>query len=241
MAAVCLLQPPARDAPAAVPAQQGPQAAQTQPAQATPETQPAEPMIRALAMLRDRDYAVFIGVTVIVAGMMQFYFLGTSRFMQDMGIDGKNVPAAMAFAQLVQAVATLLLLGFCLAHLGFQWTLTVGASSWFLLYVIYFIGRPRTMIVLGQGFHGLAYVLFIIVGQIFVNHAAPPGIGNSAQSLLALATNGVGLFLGTQLAGITMENAAAGGAFRWRKVWVVPLGILLAGILVLALVFQGKQ
>jgi MFS family permease len=217
MAVVCLLQPAAPPVP-----HQG------------------EPLTQALAMLQHFDYAVFIAVTLAVAGMMQFYFLATSRFMQDVGIDRKNVPASMAFAQAVQALATLLLLGVCLAHLGVKWTLTVGAGSWFLLYVIYFIGRPRLLIVLGQGFHGLAYVLFIIVGQIFVNQVAPSEIGNSAQSLLALATNGVGLFLGTQLAGITMENAETGGTFRWRKVWIVPLAILLAGVLVLALVFQGK-
>ena len=221
MAAVCLLQP-------ATP----------------PQAHQGQPMLQALGMLRHADYAVFVGVSLMVAGMMQFYFLCTSRFMQDMGIDNKNVPAAMAFTQFVQAAATgvgsLTLLGLCMTHLHAKWTLTIGAGSWFLLYVIYFVGRPRSLIVLGQAFHGLAYVLFIIAGQIYVNQAAPPDIRGSAQSLIVLATTGIGLFLGTHLAGLTMENAAAGGTFRWRKVWIVPLAILLAGILVLALVFQGK-
>ena len=34
-----------------------------------------------------------------VAGTMQFYFQGSAQFMQDIGISGKNVSAAMGIAQ----------------------------------------------------------------------------------------------------------------------------------------------
>jgi hypothetical protein len=73
-----------------------------------------------------------------------------------------------------------------------------------------------------------------------VNQAAPTAISGSAQALITLATMGIGLFLGTQLAGATMQRATDAGRIQWRRVWIVPLTIVLAGVVVLALVFQGK-
>ena len=65
-------------------------------------------------MLKNTNYLIFILSQLAVSGMMQFYFLGTGQFMQDRGVSGKNVSAAMGIAQAVQAVATMLLLGWLL-------------------------------------------------------------------------------------------------------------------------------
>jgi MFS family permease len=93
-------------------------------------------------------------------------------------------------------------------------------------------------IMLIQGFHGLAYVFFIVGGQKFVGFVAPGEISGSALSLLAIATNGIGLFLGTQLAGFVMEKNSVGGKFQWPKIWAVPLAITLAGAIVFATAFK---
>jgi len=169
--------------------------------------------------------------------MMQFYFLGSAPFMQAMGISSKNVPATMAIAQAMQAVATWLALAWLWAHAGPKWTLAIGAACWAGLYVIYGMGKPRWLIVIGQSLHGLAYVFFINGGWMFTALVAPKEISASAQSLLILATNGLGLFLGTQLAGITMDKCKAGDQFQWRAIWTVPLAITLAGAVILAVVF----
>jgi len=209
---------------------------------ATPP-QPSEgmPIVEALAMLKDVPFAVFIGVSLVVSGMMQFYFLGTARFMQDVKIAGKYVPAAMGLAQAAQALATLLLLSLFMEKLGVQATLVIGTASWLVLYVVYALTQARWLIVIAQVLHGLAYVFFIIVGQIYVNSvasAAPAAIRSSAQALIILVTMGVGLFLGTHLAGVTMDKFSVDGRFQWRKIWTVPLAITLAGVLVLATVFH---
>jgi uncharacterized membrane protein YcfT len=56
--------------------------------------------------------------------------------------------------------------------------------------------------------------------------------------VIFIATSGIGLFLGTQLAGIVMERNSVSGKFQWSKIWVVPLIITLAGALVFALFFH---
>jgi MFS family permease len=196
------------------------------------------PMLKAFSLLSNANFAVFIVTSMVVAGMMQFYFLSTGQFLTDMGASGKNVSAIMGIAQAAQALATLLLLDlFYTKLLGPKWTITVGATCWLLLYVVYCLKLPKGIIIIAQVFHGLAYVFFMIAGQMYANQMAPEGAGGSAQSLILWATNAVGLFLGTQLAGLVLDRNSAGGKFNWSKVFLVPLLCILAGVLALVFVF----
>ena len=207
------------------------------------DTQPADadsaPIFQALEMLEDSNFLLFIVVSMVFFGLMQFYFLGTAPFMQDMGIPSKNVPASMGIAQAVQAIATVVLMAFLLDKLGTKWTLIVGATCWFILYLAYIKQTPRCIIIACQPFHGLAYVLFVIVGQIFANNLASDEIRNSMQSLLFAATTGIGLFIGTQFAGIVMDKFRKEEKFQWRQIFMVPAAIAFASILVFILFFKG--
>ncbi|HPA20191.1 MAG TPA: MFS transporter [Verrucomicrobiae bacterium] len=197
------------------------------------------PLFKAVSMLGDANFAVFIIASLVVAGVMQFYFLGSARYLQDIGVSQKNVPATMAIAQAAQAIATLFALGLLLKTLGAKWTLTAGAASWALLYLIYVIGQPKWLLVAGQVLHGFAYVFFMIAGQIYVNSVAQPDIRGSAQGLIILVTTGIGLFLGTQLAGFVMDRSSVDGKFNWARVYMVPFLCTLAGVLALATAFHA--
>ena len=208
-----------------------------------PNTPPANtggnPMQDALGMLKIPSFLVFFLISMAAAGMMQFYFLGTAQFMQDNRIAAKNVPASMAIAQAVQAAATLFLLGRLVGGPGYKWTLVLGATSWLVLYVLYVIPRPPAVIVVSQAFHGLAYVFFIIAGQMYAGAVAPEGTGGSMQALIFTAQSGLGLFLGTQLAGVVMDKFKVADQFQWRQVWMVPGGIMLVCVIALLLFFKG--
>ncbi len=208
-----------------------------------PQTPPADkggvPIVDAFAMLQQPDFLIFIATSLVIAGLMQFYFLGSARFMTDMGISGKAVPATMAIAQIAQAIATIVALGTLLNSLGFRNTLALGAGCWVVLYAIYVAGRPKVLIVVAQALHGLAYVMFMIVGQVYAATVAPESIRSSMQALIFAATTGVGLFLGSQLAGIVMDRFSVEGKFQWTKIWAVPLAIMLAGTIVMGAVFKG--
>jgi len=211
-----------------------------------PDTPPAKtgtaPILQAMGMLGEFNFLIFIVVSMIFFGLMQFYFLGTAQFMQDMGIPARNVPASMAIAQGVQAIATLLLMALLLGSLGAKWTLVIGAIFWLLLYIVYINEKPRWLIVGSQAFHGLAYVLFVIVGQIFADMFADSidksEIKASVQSLLFAATTGVGLFLGTQFAGFIMDKYRKEEKFQWRQIFMVPGAIAFVSILVLIILFK---
>jgi nucleoside transporter len=208
-----------------------------------PDTPPAgsgtAPILQAMEMFKDSNFLIFIVVSMIFFALMQFYFLGTAPFMQDMGIPSKNVPASMGIAQAVQAIATVVLMVRLLGAIGTKWTLIVGATCWFILYVAYIRQKPRWIIVACQPFHGLAYVLFVIVGQIFANNLASDEIRGSVQSLLFAATTGVGLFLGTQFAGFVMDKFRQEGKFKWRPIFLIPAAVALVCILAFMVFFKG--
>ena len=89
---------------------------------------------------------------------------------------------------------------------------------------------------------GLVYVLFVIVGQIYANDLASKSsaeITSSMQALLFAATTGVGLFIGTQFAGIVMDKFRKDEKFQWRQIFMVPAAIAFASILVFVFFFKN--
>ena len=201
------------------------------------------PLMGAFALMNNPKFAVFIIASLVIAGTMQFYFLGTGQFLTSLGASGKNVSGIMGIAQAAQALATggggfsLLGLLFGASVLGPKWTITLGAFCWTLLYLVYVLRAPKQVVIGAQVLHGLAYVFFMIAGQMYVDSVAPDKIKSSAQALIFLVTTGVGLFLGTQIAGWAMDKFSANGKFNWSKVFMVPMLLTLAGVLALAIAF----
>ncbi len=208
-----------------------------------PKTLPAQlgeiPALVAMKLLGNSDFLTFMIISAVAVGMMQFYFLGTAQFMQDMGIPGRNVPASMAVAQAAQAAATFFALGYLLTNLGFKWTLVIGTVCWLIMYIIYVGTKPRWLIIGSQTLHGLAYVFFVITGQIYAESIAPEEIRSSVQALIFAFTMGFGLFLGTQFAGIMMDCFKKEDKFQWRPIFMVPGAIMLACVLAFVLLFKG--
>jgi len=199
-------------------------------------------MFKAFALFSQMNFLILMLLSMVIAGMMQFYFLGSARFMQDKGVSSKHVPASMALAQIAQAVATWYLLTLFVGKdgvLGFKWTLAVGALCWLILYLAYIIGQPRGLIIGCQPLHGLAYVFFIIAGQMCANTYADEKTISSLQGLIFAATTGLGLFVGTQLAGYVMNKCSVDGKFQWTKIWIVPAIIMLIGLVALVALFQN--
>lgn len=196
------------------------------------------PFVQAFAMLSDGQFLIFMIVSFILAAQLQFYFLGTAQFLGDIGVQSKDVPAAMTIAQTAQTLATLFVLGWLLAK-GFQWTLAVGAICWLIMYLAYSAMKPKGLVIASQALHGCAYVFFIIGGQIYVNSVAEKTIASSAQALLFMATVGFGLFFGTQFTGAVMDRCNVAGKFSWRSIFLVPCTLILICAVVLILFFKG--
>ena len=195
--------------------------------------------VSAFSMLGDFSFLLFIIVSFVVTAQLQFYFLGTAQYLQDIGVQSKNVPAVMTIAQIAQSIVTVVLLGWLLSNFGFRWTLAIGVLCWLLMYIGYAAGRPKKLVIGSQALHGLAYVLFLIGGQIYVDSVAPDNIKSSAQALLFVITIGFGLLAGTQFTGAVMDKFNKDGRFQWRPIFLVPCVLLLICTVVFAVFFRG--
>ena len=207
-----------------------------------PHTAPAGgkwPIVDALELLKDNNVLILLIASFILASQLQFYFLGTARYLGELGVQDKNVPAVMTIAQAAQTIVTYFALVFVLTEVGFRWALVAGALAWTVMYVLYAIMR-KWLVIGSMALHGIAYVLFIIVGQIFMDKVATDQIRASAQGLIFVVTMGFGLFLGTQFTGAIMDKfTTSEGTFRWRAIYLVPCGLTLASAILLAALFGG--
>jgi len=100
------------------------------------------------------------------------------------------------------------------------------------------MSKPRFLVVIAQALHGFAYVWFIIAGQMLADTLAPEEIRGSMQALMFTATIGIGLFVGTQAAGLVMDKNNKDGKFVWRRIFLVPCITAAIFILVFAVFFK---
>lgn len=206
-----------------------------------PNTPPAPgrpPWTQGLAILADRKVLVFLIISFVATSQLQFYYMGTSRFLEDIGFRRASIPAIMTVAQLAEILAMAQVLPFVLPRLGYQITLTIGVSLWVLLYAVYLVGRPRWLVVSAMGLHGFAFAFFLDAAVIYVNALAPQELRGSAQSLYTAVTLGLGLFVGTQLTGLVLDRLRTESGYRWRAIFAIPCGVLALCVLAFALYFE---
>jgi len=211
-----------------------------------PHTPPAktgaEPwaFIEAFKMLKDPNFLVFIIISFLVTTELQFYYVPTAQFLEDIGVRNRNVPAVMTVAQIAEIIGMAVLLPLLLPRIGYRWALVIGVIAWPLRYVAFALMKPLWLVISSLPLHGLGYTFFFFVGQVYVGKVAPPDIQASAQALIAVVTLGLGNFLGTQFTGIIMDVFRdSEGRFRWRPIFLVPCLLTVACAIGFLLFFRG--
>jgi len=200
------------------------------------------PFIKAFSMLGDTNFLIFVVISFVVASQLQFYFLGTARFLEDIGVQNKNVPAVMTIAQVAEVTATGLLALIAATFFDttkYYWIFAIGVAGWLVMYLIYAMRQPRWLVIISMAMHGLAYTCFFRIGWIYVDKVAPPDIRNSAQALIITATFGFGFFFGTQFTGVIMDKFKKEGTFQWRPIFLVPCVLTAACVIAFVLFFKG--
>jgi MFS family permease len=206
-----------------------------------PPEKPSEPwaFLAAFKMLADPNFLIFVIISFVVTTELQFYYVPTAQFLEDLGVQNKNVPAVMTVAQIAEIFCMWLLLPLLLPMIGYRWALAIGVIAWPMRYVIFAVMRPLWLVISSLPFHGIGYTFFFFVGQLFVGKVAPPDIQASAQALIFGLTIGVGNFIGTQFTGVIMDYFKSEGKFRWRPIFLVPCALTVACAVAFLALFRG--
>ncbi|MEZ4416605.1 MAG: nucleoside permease [Gemmatimonadota bacterium] len=197
----------------------------------------------ALALMKDRSFAIFVIASFLLVIPLQFYYGFANLFLNELGMTA--AAAKMTLGQMSE-IAFLVLLPWFLTRWGVKRILMVGMVAWTLRYWLFSTGNLGSgvwMLYAGILLHGVCYDFFFVTGQIYVDQRAGPQIRAAAQGFIAFVTLGVGWFIGSWVAGVTVDaNQAVGGtpAHHWDVIWRVPAAGA-AIVLVLFLLFFRQR
>ena len=202
--------------------------------------------LRALRLFRDRSFLTFALASCALCIPLAFYYAFTANYLQDVGME--SVAAKMTLGQMSELIC-MVLIPFFFARLGVKKMLIVGMFAWTARYLSFAFGGMEDggammagLLYLGIILHGVCYDFFFVTGQIYVEKAAPTEIQASAQGLLTFLTYGLGMAIGSVIAG-RIVNAYETISYtdlgvkvithNWQAAWLWP-GIMAA---VIAIVF----
>lgn len=197
--------------------------------------------VDAIKLLRDKNFAVFMLISFIVTTELQFYYMPTGSFLQDIGIAKESVPGVMTVAQIAEIVAMAAVLPLLLPKIGVRKALAIGVIAWPLRYLVFALGQPTWLVVASLTLHGIGYTFFFVVSQIYVDEVAVKDIRASAQSLLTLVTLGLGNYIGTWFTGRILDHFKdSAGAQQWTPVFLVPCALTIACAIAFLIGFRAE-
>ncbi len=199
----------------------------------------------ALALLKDRSFAVFMVGSFLLCIPLQFYYTFTNLFLNEIGM---AEPASKMTLGQMSEIGFMLVMPWMLVRLGVKRMLLVGMAAWTARYVLFGYGNAGSlawMLYIGILLHGVCYDFFFVTGQIYVDQQADIRIRAAAQGLIAFVTLGVGMFIGAIASGRVVQAYASSGAdgvvrHAWSNIWIVPAAGAAAVLVLFALAFKPK-
>ncbi len=195
----------------------------------------------ALGLLKNRSYLVFFLSSIAICIPLAFYYNFTNLFLNEEGV--RSAAAVQSLGQ-VSEVIFLLLMPFLLVRLGVKLTLAIGMAAWALRYVFFAYGDAGSlywMLLLGIVLHGICYDFFFVAGQIYTDKFAGERFRSAAQGLITLATYGVGILIGSLVAGPIVDRFATADGHDWNSIWIIPAVIAGVVLVLFLILFKDRR
>ena len=188
-------------------------------------------------VFRQRGMVVLLIALLLSCIPSSFYYSFLNPFLNEIGWPA--AAAKMALGQLFE-IGVVLAMPFVFRHVRFRSIICLGLLAWGLRYFAFAVGRPgeyEWLLYAGIAVQGVAFAWIIIAAQIYINNRVPEGLRNTAQGLVSFADLGIGVFLGSWVAGeVVNRNAIGPGLHDWWAIWLVPgcVGVAAAAFFFLA-------
>jgi nucleoside transporter len=203
--------------------------------------------LKALALMREPSFAVFVIGSFLICIPLQFYYAFTNQFLN--AVKFPDPAFSMTFGQWSE-IFFMLVMPIFFVRLGVKRMLLFGMLAWTVRYFLFSFGEGalldhgvKWMLYAGIILHGICYDFFFVTGQIYVDQKSPPEMRGAAQGFIAFVTLGAGGAVGSVLSGRVLklfETGAGSLTYDWSKFWMVP-AIGAAVVMVLfALLFHEK-
>lgn len=160
----------------------------------------------ALKLLANRNFAIFFVASILICVPLAFYYQNASAYLLNIGVP--KPAGKMAIGQMSEVIF-LILLPIFFKKYGFKKTILAGMLAWCVRYLLFAYGNAGElsfMIILGIALHGICYDFFFVSGYIYTETKAGEKYKSAAQGLVTLATYGVGMLIGFEVAGVISDK-----------------------------------
>ena len=166
---------------------------------------------KALKLLKEPCFAVFVLCSFIITFALAFYFSFCNAYLNE---------CAWSYTQFKMSIGQMSEVVFMLAmplffrRLGVKKMLMVGMLAWVVRFGLFALGNTGPLVAMfyvAVALHGICYDFFFVTGQIYTDKKAPKEIQASAQGFISLVTIGLGMFIGNLLAGPLVDGYVING------------------------------
>lgn len=192
--------------------------------------------VPALALFRDRSFAVFIGVWFVASVMNQFYGVYAHRFLTDLGIP--HPERVLTVGQVVE-VAIMFVIPYFDPKRRIKALVALGLFGAVLRQAAMATGSDAMAVGLGVPLHGWAFAFFNVVAATYLDRVAPIHLRASVQGIITFTSGGVGMWCGQMLAGVVVDAHRVGTSIDWPAVWVVPSVGAAVALIVFLVMFRN--
>ncbi len=199
----------------------------------------------ALVMLKRPSFAVFAVASILACIPLTFYFSFTNAYLNELHVE--NAAGKMALGQ-ASEVIMMLLMPFILRRVTVRSILIMGLLAWSVRYMLLAYGNPYGgiwMFYVAILLHGICYDFFFMTGQLYTDQEAPPNLRSAAQGLITFLTYGVGMLIGSLIAGRTVDyfTHTAGGVVtrNWQSFWISSSLSAFVILLLITIFFRSQS
>ncbi|MCE7071618.1 MULTISPECIES: MFS transporter [Dyadobacter] len=194
----------------------------------------------AFTLFKDRSFAIFFISSLLICIPLSFYYAMANPSLTDSGMT--NVENKMSLGQ-ASEVIFMLLIPLAFSRLGVKWMLVVGLIAWIIRFIGFGYGDASSewLLYMAIILHGVCYDFFFVTGQIYTDSKAGEKYRSSAQGLISIATYGIGMGIGSWLAGIVADMYTVNGVKDWTSIWMVPAGIAAVVLVLFVLFFKDNK
>ncbi len=191
--------------------------------------------LETFSLLKDPQHrALFLTAGLFSIPLAAFYPY-TPLHLQDLGLH--NVSAFMSLGQLTEVLA-MYALAPLLARLRLR-TLFLCAIGLGICRYALFAMDAELPVLAGVVLHGLAFTLFFIPAQIYIEHRIPKEMRFRAQALMTLLVSGFGNLFGYLGCGALKAWCTSGTQTQWPLYWAVLGGALVAVAVYFMAAYRG--
>ena len=208
----------------------------------------------AVGEVRRQPLITLFLLAVPVSCIHQFYFVHTAGFLgqYQLGaaaslnkIFGVGGGGLMTVGQMTE-IGVLALIPMFAKSLSRKTLLGVGLGAYALrMFLFAYVDAlplaPIVTLILGVGLHGLCFGCFIFVAFMVVDEECPTDLRASAQSMFNLVIIGIGVIVGSKLAGWVKVAATTNDVVDYTKLFAFPMYAALACLMLLLAFYPGGR